>query len=215
VAHHRHARLHYGARRLHARGAAPLQLDRVHAALLEHAHSGLRQAARRGEQRGRGAGSGAAWACRCLLRVHVYRGAGWRDARGPGASASTRAPAPEQRPTCTASLVDVSYDPKGRSPTRNARLAPLAAALQWPSMSSSVMGSVVSWPCTTMATLSPTSRMSIWAWSTCAQGGWPGEEGRGWAERRDSGRGWLAGREWCRWAGQRARWQQAARHAAR
>ena len=46
------------------------------------------------------------------------------------------------------------------------RLAPLETALQCTSMSSMVTGRVVSWPCTTMATLSPTSRMSMPAVST-------------------------------------------------
>lgn len=46
------------------------------------------------------------------------------------------------------------------------RLAPLETALQCTSMSSMVTGRVVSWPCTTIATLSPTSRMSMPAVST-------------------------------------------------
>ena len=46
------------------------------------------------------------------------------------------------------------------------RLAPLETALQCTSMSSMVTGRVVSWPCTTMATLSPTSNMSMPAVST-------------------------------------------------
>lgn len=49
----------------------------------------------------------------------------------------------------------------------NDLLAPLDTALQCTSMSSMVTGKVVSWPCTTMATLSPTSSMSMPAVSTC------------------------------------------------
>ena len=56
-------------------------------------------------------------------------------------------------------------------------LAPLETALQCTSMSSMVTGSVVSCPCTTIATLSPTSRMSMPALSTCAGGSQPSDIG--------------------------------------
>mmetsp|Transcript_24124 Transcript_24124/g.82318 ORF Transcript_24124/g.82318 Transcript_24124/m.82318 type:complete len:248 (+) Transcript_24124:268-1011(+) len=67
----------------------------------------------------------------------------------------------------TACSVEASYAPNGRSPTSSGLLAPLATALQCVSMSSSVTGSVVSWPCTTIPALSPTSATSTPAWSTC------------------------------------------------
>mmetsp|Transcript_9620 Transcript_9620/g.38924 ORF Transcript_9620/g.38924 Transcript_9620/m.38924 type:complete len:222 (+) Transcript_9620:329-994(+) len=62
---------------------------------------------------------------------------------------------------------DCSYDPKGRSPTSNGRVAPRDTALQWLSISSRVMGKVVSWPWTTIAAESPTSATSMPAMSTC------------------------------------------------
>jgi hypothetical protein len=58
--------------------------------------------------------------------------------------------------------------PKGRSPTSSGRGAPRATARQWVSISSSVMGSVVSCPCTTMAAESPTRHTSMPARSTYA-----------------------------------------------
>mmetsp|Transcript_10247 Transcript_10247/g.43115 ORF Transcript_10247/g.43115 Transcript_10247/m.43115 type:complete len:276 (-) Transcript_10247:349-1176(-) len=66
----------------------------------------------------------------------------------------------------TACFGDCSYEPNGRSPTNSGLEAPRATALQWLSISSSVMGSVVSWPCTTIAALSPTRHTSMPAWST-------------------------------------------------
>ena len=44
---------------------------------------------------------------------------------------------------------------------RKGREAPRATALQCVSISSVVMGSVLSWPCTTMAAESPTRRRSM------------------------------------------------------
>ena len=60
----------------------------------------------------------------------------------------------------------VSYDPNGRSPTTNVRFVPRFTAWQCVIISWSVIGKVVSWPCTTIAAESPTSVMSKPALST-------------------------------------------------
>jgi len=62
-----------------------------------------------------------------------------------------------------------SYDPNGRSPMRSGRDAPRATARKCDSISSSVIGSVVSCPWTTIAAESPTRQTSTPARSTCAQ----------------------------------------------
>ena len=55
---------------------------------------------------------------------------------------------------------DAWYDMNGMSPTTCERRAPRTTARQWYAISSSVTGSVVSWPWMTMPRESPTSRQS-------------------------------------------------------
>mmetsp|Transcript_11318 Transcript_11318/g.41417 ORF Transcript_11318/g.41417 Transcript_11318/m.41417 type:complete len:223 (-) Transcript_11318:379-1047(-) len=72
---------------------------------------------------------------------------------------------------CTASYEEDSYVPKGKSASRKGLRAPRDTERQCAMMSSSVTGSVVSCPCTTMPTESPTRRTSIAARSTCTAEG--------------------------------------------
>ena len=112
------------------------------------------------------------WPMTATPASEMARAASTRRAPPPSILTASMPPSLSSRtaaPTACSALA--SYEPKGRSPMSSGRRAPRATARQCDTISSSVTGSVVSWPSTTMPTLSPTSSMSMPAASTCAAEG--------------------------------------------